>query len=1062
MAALSPRDLIADLTDPGVQQRGRLPARSWFHPCGDVAEAMAFDPLAGSPSTTQTCSLNGDWRFGLCDAPALTPAGFADEGFDDGAWATVAVPGMWQMQGHGRPQYTNLAYPFPVDPPRVPTRNPTGLYRRAFGVPPGWRERWGGGGGVVLRFDGVDAAMHVWLNGRFVGFSQGSRMPAEFDVTPHLRADGPNVLAVRVVQWCDGSYLEDQDMWWLSGIFRDVSLVLRPAAYLGDVRVDAAPAGGGSASVRLRGEASPEVAAVTCRFVDSAGRSVGEAVTAVPESGGGFGVDATLDGLRPWTAETPTLYRAIVAPCDPSGRETQAVAVRFGVRDVRVVGGQIRVNGRKIVFRGVNRHEWNPHRGRAITWDDMVRDVRLMKSHNLNAVRCSHYPPHPRFLDLCDAWGIYIIDEADHETHGFQLTDGWSTLAHRLGWRDAFVDRGVRMVARDRNHPCVVMWSLGNEAGFGPNTAAMADAVRTLDPTRPLVFEPDRDLEVADALAPMYPYPSEVERVGRREGFSWSKYSGGTELTGEQLEGVPFFLCEYASAMGNGPGGLADHWARFERYPNQHGGFVWEWRDHGIARTDEHGNAHYAYGGDFGERLHDGNFVVDGLVFSDHSPSPGLLEYKHVVAPIRVVALPGPADGDAEPAGVRFRVTNRHDHIAVDGRFTFVAEREAEGVREAATVAVPRLGVGASAEITLPVEPRGVVTLSARLAEDTPWASAGHEVTFGQRDFTDAPSRAEPIVSPVAWRGGSTDTAAAPLWADTDAGTYRVDPVFGTLEACAAEAGGGGAVGPCFRLHAGLNLWRAPIDNDWSGGGGARNRALWERFKLHLMETRVDRVAAEPGGDLVVAGKTLAVSRGYGFGFVCRYRVSAGGALDLDLDAEPCGDWPEGVTPARVGLRLDVPTAFGRVAWWGLGPGENYPDSRAAARLGRHELSVAAMETPYLCPQDYGNRGGVRWFRCDDSGGSAGLTVKVRERGPHDRVSFSVHRYTQDHLTAATHRHRLEPAERLQVYVDAAVRGLGSASCGPDLPAEYAVAVKPYALRLRLSPRAGRSDEKAP
>ncbi len=639
----------------------------------------------------------------------------------------MRVPGCWQTQGYGRPHYTNVVYPFPVDPPHVPSENPTGWYRTSFQLPAAWQ-----GMRILLRFDGVDSAFHVWLNGKPVGFSKGSRIPAEFDLTPAV-APGENTLAVRVCQWSDGSYLEDQDMWWLSGIFRPVCLVAEPPAGIRDIRVaTTVSAAGESAEVSVSVELLNSGPArfqgeLTVRVTDSEGRPAAEQrAQAVAEAGGTSrqAVAIPVRAPRLWSAESPSLYGLLVTLRDARGAEVESVPLRIGLRTVEIRDGQLLVNGQRIIFKGVNRHEHHPDHGRAVPYEAMVRDVQLMKQHNVNAVRTSHYPDDPRFYDLCDQYGIYVLDETDLETHGMEVIGAWSALSDDPEWRDAYVDRALRMVARDRNHPCVIIWSLGNESGFGRNHEAMARAIREADPTRPIHYEGDQFAQVSDLVSRMYPTIEQLTAAG--EGRPLTSWNAPIP------PGKPVILCEYAHAMGNGPGGLLEYWDAFYRYPRLQGGFVWEWMDHGIRKRTPDGRSYFAYGGDFGEEPNDGNFVMDGLVFADRTPSPGLVELKKAIEPVRVEAV--------DAAAGRLRLRNRYDFV--DLRHLRCSwDLECDGARvDGGTVALPTVAPGASADFVVPLDkarriPEGsesFLTVRFALAHDAEWASAGHEVAWAQ------------------------------------------------------------------------------------------------------------------------------------------------------------------------------------------------------------------------------------------------------------------------------------------------------------------------------------------
>ena len=663
--------------------RGRLRPRAWFG------------------SNLPFIDLNGPWPFRLAAGLSDLSPGFERPEFDDSGWAELAVPSCWQLAGYGAPAYTNVTYPFPVDPPRVPDANPTGEYRRGFEVPDGFS-----GQRAVLRFEGVDSCFAVWLNGVRLGDGQGSRLPTEFDVSGTLRP-GRNVLAVRVHQWSAGSYLEDQDMWWLSGIFRPVRIVTRG---LEDffVHADFDPASGrGTLSVQTTVPGSParlSVPELGLADADPAGPHV-------------------IEQVEPWSDERPRLYAGEIVA------DGERIAIRIGFRRVAVTGGVLTVNGAPVMLRGVNRHEWDPRTGRTLSPETMLADVLAMKRHNVNAVRTSHYPPDPRFLDLCDAYGLWVIDECDLETHGFALEAWRGNPSDDPAWREAYLDRAARTVERDKNHPCVIAWSLGNESGTGANLAAMATWIRGRDGSRLIHYEGDHEnCSYADVYSRMYAGLPEVAAIGHRQ-----EPRTADPRHDAHRRGLPFLLCEYAHAMGNGPGGLRDYRELFEAHPRLAGGFVWEWIDHGIARTAADGTPYYAYGGDFGEEVHDGNFVIDGLVFPDRTPSPGLVEFKKVAEPVRISV-----DPDARTIGVR----NLH-HTRDIGylRWQWVLEEDGTGLGHG-DLTVPAVRAGEAASVGWPEELTGLVghagsgevwlTVTAVLGEAESWAPAGHEVAWAQ------------------------------------------------------------------------------------------------------------------------------------------------------------------------------------------------------------------------------------------------------------------------------------------------------------------------------------------
>ncbi|MFC9284396.1 glycoside hydrolase family 2 TIM barrel-domain containing protein [Streptomyces collinus] len=941
----------------------------------DVAPGSgALPPRARyASSDARSLSLNGSWRFRLSETADAEDDSFAREGYDAGGWAEVAVPGHWVLQGHGAPVYTNHLYPFPVDPPRVPTENPTGDHLRVFDLPGDWPAD----GGAVLRFDGVESCARVWLNGTDIGEFKGSRLPHEFAVGHLLKPTG-NVLAVRVHQWSAGSYLEDQDQWWLPGIFRDVTLLHRPPGGVLDFFVHASyDHAAGTGTLRVDSDVDGRVT-VPGLGIDTV---TGEAVT-VP--------------VEPWSAERPRLYDGVLAT------EGERVPLRVGFRTVALVDGRIEVNGRAVLFKGVNRHEWHPERGRALDLETMREDVLLMKRHNVNAVRTSHYPPHPAFLDLCDELGLWVVDECDLETHGF-TEQGWrDNPVDDDRWTPALLDRAARMVERDKNHPSVVIWSLGNEAGTGRGLTAMAEWIRGRDSSRLLHYEGDPDCRDTDMYSRMYADHAEVERIGRG-------LDGGT---GRRRE-LPFILCEYAHAMGNGPGGLADYQRLFETYGRLQGGFVWEWIDHGIA-DERYG---YAYGGDFGEELHDGNFVCDGLLFPDRRPSPGLIEFKKVVEPVAI---------ERDGAGGTVRITNKYDFTDLSAlAFTWSYEVEGETAGTGA-LSVPPLAPGESAEVKLPEPPEAAGageahwTVRARLAADTPWAPKDHVVAWGQ--FT-ASARRTPSVPPT----------ARPV---PGSGTFTLGPAVFDARTGALRAIGGVDV-----TGLRLDVWRATTDNDdgaaWQSD--IRYGPLWRRLGLHRMRHRLD--AVEPADDaLTVRTRVAPAARDLGLSTVYRW-TSDGDRVRLTVSVSPEGDWT--VPLPRLGIRFGLSGAD-RVHWYGGGPGEAYPDSRTASSVARRQSTVDDLQTPYVRPQENGARADVRWAEL------GGLRV---EGDP--EFSLTARRWTTEQLDAATHRTDLVPGDTVWVNLDHAHHGLGSQSCGPGPLPRYHLRAEPAQFSFVFSATAG-------
>ncbi|MEU4968915.1 glycoside hydrolase family 2 TIM barrel-domain containing protein [Streptomyces smyrnaeus] len=979
-------------------------------------------PRAWAPgSDARRLTLTGTaWKFRLSPTADRHSAAFAAPDYDDAAWGELPVPSHWVLHGHGAPAYTNVRYPFPVDPPRVPDENPTGDHRHVFDLPADWPLPTTGdtapdgvevedAGETLLRFEGVESCARVWLNGQELGTFQGSRLPHEFAVGALLRPRG-NVLAVRVHQWSAGSYLEDQDMWWLPGIFREVTLLHRPAGAASDHTVHAEyDHNTGRGTLRVECDPPGQIT--------------------VPELGWELRTGESMSGqVEPWSAESPRLYEAELTV----GGER--IALRIGFRTVTVEDGLFKINGRRVLLRGVNRHEFHPETGRAVDDETMRRDLVLMKQHNINAVRTSHYPPHPAFLDLCDELGLWVVDECDLETHGFvELGDARNPVDDDR-WTPALLDRAARMVERDKNHSSVVIWSLGNECGTGAGLTEMARWIRRWDPSRPLHYEGDHSCPDSDFYSRMYLPHAGVELVGRHEEPALDDASQDA-----RRRALPFVLCEYAHAMGNGPGGLSEYQRLFETYERCQGGFVWEWIDHGLAQRTEDGRRWFAYGGDFGEQVHDGNFVCDGLLFPDRTPSPGLIEYKKVIEPVRI----GPA---AAPGSVL--VTNGHDfvdlsHLALEWSYEIEGEQVSGGMLPLPEASVPP---GGSVELPLPSPPETVRsgeawwTVRAVLAHRTAWGEPGHPIAWGQL------RAAEPEYPPAATLPSAPaaprrhDAADDPETADGGDERIRLGPaVFAADSGALLRLGGVPLHGPR------LDVWRATTDNDDGASfqPDVRNGPLWRRHGLHRMRHRTDSVELTPEA-LVVRTRVAPAASALGLRTVYRWTGTVE-RLRLTVTVEPEGDWAFPLP--RLGVRLGLPSAYGHARWFGGGPGEGYPDTTAAARTGLWRSTVDALQTPYVRPQENGARPDVRWAELTRGPGRPGLRVEA------DGATcwFTARRWTSEQLDAAGHTTDLAPGETVWVNLDHRMHGIGSQSCGPGVLPQYQLAAEPAEFGFSFS-----------
>ncbi len=1013
---------LGDLDAHKLTHRNRLAPRAYFFSYTGQDAAQTYE--RGLSGRYQL--LNGQWQFCFVSNPAEAPAGFEQPDFDAAAWAGITVPSHWQYHGYGYPHYTNLVYPFPVEPPKIPTENPTGCYRRNFEIPADWA-----GQQILLRFEGVESAFHVWVNGAEVGFSKGSRIPAEFDITSLVKS-GSNMVAVRVSQLSDGSYLEDQDMWRLAGIFRDVALVARPKVHVGDFFVQ----------TRLDdtyNDAVLEVNAVVRNLTD---KNVGDgklelalldADLKIVWQGGAVVKNVPADKQascicrakiaqpRKWSAEDPYLYSLFIT-LKQRDEVVEVIPCRVGFRTVELKDGNLLVNGVDVIFRGVNRHDHHPDAGRAVPFDAMLQDVLLMKTHNVNAVRTSHYPNDPRFLDLCDQYGLYVIDECDLETHGFgHACDKTEYLSDNPDWEIPYLDRMQRMVERDKNHPCIVMWSMGNESKFGCNHRVMAAWTHRRDPSRLIHYEGDYNVEVSDVYSTMYTSVENIIKIAKSK----------------KHPGKPFILCEYAHAMGNGPGGLTEYVEAFYKYRRLQGGFIWEWLDHGVRTHTKDGKEFFAYGGDFNDFPNDGNFVMDGLVFSDRRPSPGLIEYKKVIEPVQSSAI--------DLAAGKIQLQSRYDFVSLAHlrlNWSVMADGELVQQGNMPLPAVPaRKQHVLDVPYTLPAVVRpGVeywLNLSFVLGSDTSWAGAGHEVAAAQ--FLLPVKKAPAKIKTEGFPAPKCATAGTELAVAGNDFRIVFDTVRGSIKQWDYAGQTMVTAGPQ------LNLWRAPTDNDRGFEGVGLN---WMRIRLNMLKHRTESMTWRQlkNGVVEAVVETRAATPGLMMGYQCRYvyRILGSGDVMLQVQGTPEGNWTKNLP--RIGLAMQVKGSMNHVAWYGRGPGENYPDSARATRVGVFKSTVDEMLTPYSYPQENGNRMDVRWVALTNLRGVGLLAVGQ------PALNFSAHYFTAEDLRTAGHPYNLVKRENITLNLDYRQRGLGSASCGPDVLPAYELAPEAFTFNLRLRP----------
>ncbi|KAG2415026.1 hypothetical protein HFD88_006216 [Aspergillus terreus] len=984
-----------------VIHNNTLPPRAHFYLYPNEDTALTFDR-----EQSLFHSLNGTWKFHYDASPFVAPAWDAD--FQD--WDDIIVPGVWQLQGYGRPHYTNIDYPFPVTPPNISYVNPTGSYWREFEVPADWD-----GQQIRLRYEGVDSAFHVWVNGEEVGYSQGSRNPSEFDITDYLVSGEKNTLATRVYQWSDGSYIEDQDQWWLSGIFRDVYLVPFPQSAITDFDVvpdvaDDFKSGTLKVNVTVQGEGGDMKIKLLSPKGDLLDTWSGSAAKVYSHKVQG-------DDFQLWSAETPNLYTVLI---EFNGR---TISQKVGFRRIEMSGSNFLVNGKPITLYGVNRHEHNHLSGRTVPYEAMRADLMRMKRSNINAIRAAHQPHHPSFYDVADELGFYVIAEADLECHGFiniedteEQAASWTS--DNPEWTEAYLDRAKQLVERYKNHASIIIWSLGNECFYGQNQAAMSKWIKERDPSRIVHYEQDRKAESADIYSQMYSSPDDMREHMRNH------------------TDKPLILCEFAHAMGNGPGGLKEYIELFRSEPLSQGGLVWEWSNHGLLKK-EGDLEYYAYGGDFGDEPNDADFVMDGLTLSDHSPTPGLLEYAKVIQPVSVRL--------AEDS-TKMIVANHYDFAdlgGLDASWHIVQDGE---TTEPKNLTLPHVPAGENRTVDLPVDKSELsreawLTVEFRLREDKSWADKGHVVAWDQMHL---PGRSSAKRSADTMRrrqaGLDVQQNGANLTVHGGESTFGFDLLQGnvTLEANGVNL---------FQRGPELYFYRAMTQNDEASAG---NMAEWEETRVGMMETQVRDVTWHTSdGDLVVHYKVRVAPKVLEWGVEADlvYTVSAqDSALRVRARGEFVGKNTPSVVP-RIGLMAVLPEAFDSVRWFGRGPGENYKDSKQACRVGTYDATVEELFTHYDYPQENGNREDLRWLQV--SNGATTLDVR---RGEDDAAfSFTAGRYMPFDLNDAKHPYDLKPLDMTVLHLDYDNHGLGSATVGPLPFEQYRCKTEPFDFTFELS-----------
>ncbi len=1000
--------------DLSILHENTMPARAYYIPSSERNDHL----VENREDSDRFQLLNGMWDFQYFKSIYDVTDAFYESGYDTSQFDKIAVPGVWQMAGYDSHQYTNIRYPFPFDPPYVPQDIPCGAYVHNFSYQKDEKATE-----AFLNFEGVDSCFYVWLNGFYVGYSQVSHATSEFDVTSLLQ-EGDNTLAVLVLKWCDGSYLEDQDKFRMSGIFRDVYLLKRPKNAIWDYHITT-KAEEGSATVNVdvcfRKPANVKVA-----IEDRYGAVVAE---------GEISKDGFVELVVPhpvfWNTEHPYLYTVIFFTGD------EVITDKIGFRTMEIKGQAVWFNGQKIKFRGVNRHDFDPQTGFVTGVAQLKKDLALMKQHNFNAIRSSHYPNAPYFYQMCDQYGFLVIDEADIEAHGpFMLyrkedTDRnrfsrWNeAIADHPAWEKAILDRVQLMVQRDKNRPCIVVWSMGNESAYGCNFEKALEWTKTFDPGRVTQYESARyrnyqvcyHYENLDLYSRMYPSLTEIEDYLERDGSK------------------PFLLVEYCHSMGNGPGDFEDYFQMIHKDDRMCGGFVWEWCDHAIAHGKaENGKAIYHYGGDHGEGVHDGNFCMDGLVYPDRTPHTGLLEYKNVYRPARVVSY-DICSGELV----------LHNYMDFDDLKDYL-EVSYEMTQDGLTVEKGKLdGISAAphcdghAQLHLQVPPLGRVflKLTYRLKKEVPLLARGHILGFDEVKLANEDGRNRQAVKLLEHTGVSkgivvkeTDTQIVLQANDF---CYTLDKRTGLFTQM-QFAGRNYLNAPME-----LNIWRAPTDNDMY------IRDEWKKAHYHEAHSRaysIEMLQDKHGVLLLVHLAVVAVTVQKILDVVVTWKIDGNGKVSSVISVKKDEEFP--VLP-RFGIRLFLDKKLDTVSYYGMGPQESYRDKHQGSYHGYFRSKVSQMHEDYIRPQENGSH-----FDCDFvevANAQFGITAVCEQP-----FSFQASVYTQEELERAAHNYELEEADSTILCIDYALNGIGSNSCGPSVLEQYRFQDTAFQFQCVLAP----------
>lgn len=960
--------LVKPWADISINSINRLPARAT-----SFSYACAKDALSCDLDKARVLSLNGRWKFNFVEDVRMAPADFYRCDFDCSAWEEIDVPSCWEMKGYGYPIYTNIPYPFPFTPPVISRDNPVGSYIKEFEVPEEWKE-----GRVRIHFGGVYSGYTLWVNGKEVGYAEDSCLPSEFDISEYLQ-NGTNRLAVCVYKWTDGSYLEDADHWRMSGIHRDVKLVFYPNVAIDDFAVRTLlDKDFKKAKVQIRPTIVAHKSYDHLRLVSRLYTEDGQVYLSFPEVSVKSIIEETFpqrdnvyygiieqvaENPNLWNAEQPYLYTLVLSIVDDKNAELDSRSCKIGFRDIKIDGGKLLINGTKVKLYGVNRHDHNEYTGKTVSREDMELDIRMMKQYNFNSVRTSHYPNDPYLYELCDEYGMYVIDEANLETHGVG-----GKLSNDPTWSGAFLERATRMVIRDKNHPSIIFWSLGNESGTGANHAAMSAWIKEYDPTRYVHYEgaqgqplsplyqksnsepkgganPD-DCEYVDVVSRMYPTYTELEEMANNPNIK-----------------RPIMMCEYAHSMGNSTGEMADYWDVIRKFDNLLGGHIWDWIDQGLAMRNDNGVKYWGYGGDFERETdhNDGNFLINGIVFPDRRAKPALTTCKYVYQPM-VIQTTSLND-------YTFCIRNRNFFAASDRYYYTWELKDENGVLQKGKLEVPTIAPSEEVKVRLAIKEYKVkpgmtyyINIYVHEAYDLPYAKAGH--VCAQEQFV-LEEKAENKTKGQTKGTASITTAGQEITLINGHAKVVVNSETGYLEQYSYK--GEEYLAATMKP----NWWRAATDNDWRGWGSIRHNGIWKTlpddFNSRFCSTAVDSYT-EGSAAVVSVRKTMQ----YKIELILKYLLSSDGVLEVQYKLRTSDDVPN---PLRIGMQTQIKKAYADITYFGRGPMESYADRLQGVFLGTYNTTVKQMMTEYVKPQENGNRSDVKWVKlCNEKG--KGLLIK--------------------------------------------------------------------------------------